>query len=144
MPADLPSSPWFRRALLAALLLLIVVLTFSVLRPFLVPLTWGGILAYVSWPLNQRLLRWCGNRTSIAALGTTLFVTLVIIVPLVWLILTMRVEAVNGYAKVQAFLGSKPTLPPVVRDLPYIGSWLDGLLTQLSADPTALRREMVT
>jgi predicted PurR-regulated permease PerM len=143
MLADLPTAPWFRRLLVAALLLGIVLLTFSVLRPFVVPLIWGGILAYVSWPLQQRIVRAVRGRNGLAALLTTLLVTLAIVVPLVWLILMVRVEAVSAYAKVQTFLASKPSLPPALRDLPWIGAWAQDMLEQLSADPTAMREQLV-
>ncbi|MGH8237436.1 MAG: AI-2E family transporter, partial [Steroidobacteraceae bacterium] len=76
MLADLPTAPWFRRVLVAALILGIVLLTFSVLRPFVVPLIWGGILAYVSWPLQLRITRALRGRSGLAALLTTLLVTL--------------------------------------------------------------------
>ncbi|HKU16337.1 MAG TPA: AI-2E family transporter [Steroidobacteraceae bacterium] len=143
MLADLPTAPWFRRVLVAGLLLGVVLLTFSVLQPFIVPLIWGGILAYVSWPLQQRLIRALRGRTGLAALLTTLAVTLAIVVPLVWLILMVRVEAVDAYAKVQTFLASKPSLPPALRDLPWVGVWAEDLLQQLSADPTAIREQLV-
>jgi len=143
MLADLPTAPWFRRVLVAALILGIVLLTFSVLRPFIVPLIWGGILAYVSWPLQQRMVRAVRGRNGLAALLTTLLVTLIIVVPLVWLILMVRVEAVAAYAKVQTFLASKPSLPPALRDLPWLGEWAQDLLQQLSADPTAIREQLV-
>lgn len=143
MLADLPTAPWFRRLLVAALILGIVLLTFSVLRPFVVPLIWGGILAYVSWPLQQRIVRALRGRNGLAAMLTTLLVTLAIVVPLVWLILMVRVEAVNAYAKVQTFLASQPSLPPALRDLPWIGAWAQNMLEQLSADPTAIREQLV-
>lgn len=143
MLADLPTAPWFRRVLVAGLILGIVLLTFSVLRPFVVPLIWGGILAYVSWPLQQRLMRLARGRNGLAALLTTLLVTLAIVVPLVWLILMVRVEGIAAYAKVQAFLASKPTLSPALRELPWIGAWAQDMLTQLSADPTAIREQFV-
>jgi predicted PurR-regulated permease PerM len=114
-----------------------------VLRPFVVPLIWGGILAYVSWPLQQRIVRAVRGRNGLAALLTTLLVTLAIVVPLVWLILMVRVEAVSAYAKVQTFLASKPSLPPALRDLPWIGAWAQDMLEQLSADPTAMREQLV-
>lgn len=141
--ADLPTAPWFRRLLVAGLLLGIVLLTFSVLRPFVVPLIWGAILAYVSWPLHQRMIRLMRGRVSLASLTTTLIVTLAIVVPLVWLILLLRVEAMGGYSQVQAFLASRPVLPPAIRDLPWIGQSLQDALTQLSADPTAIRQQFV-
>jgi predicted PurR-regulated permease PerM len=143
MLADLPTAPWFRRVLVAALILGIVLLTFSVLQPFIVPLIWGAILAYVSWPLQQRLERVLRKRAGLAALLTTLIVTLAIVVPLVWLILMLRVEAVDAYAKVQAFLAGKPTLPPALRELPWIGAWAEDMLRQLSADPAAIKEQFV-
>jgi predicted PurR-regulated permease PerM len=143
MLADLPTAPWFRRLLVAGLLLGIVLLTFSVLQPFIVPLIWGAILAYVSWPANQRVLRWVGGRAGIAALLTTLVVTLAIIVPLVWLLLLLRVEALAAYVEVQAFLASKPKLPEALSDLPWIGAWASQILAELSADPAAIREQFV-
>jgi predicted PurR-regulated permease PerM len=144
MLADLPTAPWFRRAIVATLIVGILLLTFSVLQPFLVPLIWGGILAYVSWPLNQRFLKLWRGRVTLAALCTTLTVTVVLVVPLVWLLLILRVEAVSAYAQVQAFLASNPVLPQALRDLPWgIGDWLSEMLMQLTADPTALRQQMM-
>jgi predicted PurR-regulated permease PerM len=143
MLADLPTAPWFRRVLVAGLILGIVLLTFTVLQPFIVPLIWGGILAYVSWPLHLRIERLVRMRTGLAALLTTLIVTAIIVVPLIWLILMVRVEAVDAYAKVQAFLASKPTLPPALADLPWVGAWAQDMLKQLSADPTAIRGQLV-
>ncbi len=143
MLADLPTAPWFRRLLVAGMISGIVLLTFGVLQPFLVPLIWGAILAYVSWPVNQRVLRWVGGRPAIAALLSTILVTLAIIVPLIWLVLLLRVEALAAYAEVQAFLATKPELPPALRDLPWIGSWAQHLLTELTANPGALREQFV-
>jgi predicted PurR-regulated permease PerM len=143
MLADLPTAPWFRRLLVAGLILGILLLTFTVLRPFIVPLIWGGILAYVSWPANQRITQWLAGRAALAAFITTLLVTLAIIVPTAWLILLMRVEAISAYAQVQEFLASRPTLPAALRELPWIGAWAQATLDQLAADPTALREQFV-
>src|SRR5688572_5411511 len=132
MLADLPTAPWFRRLLVAGLILGILLLTFTVLRPFVVPLIWGAILAYVAWPLHLRMLKLCRGRVTVASTLTTLLVTLVIVVPLVWMILLLRVEAIAGYSQVQTFLASKPQLSPVLRDLPGIGPWLQETLRQLS------------
>src|SRR5262245_9416251 len=92
MLAELPTSPWFRRLLVAGLLLGIALLTFTVARPFIVPLIWGAILAYVAWPVHQRSLRLMRGRSGIAAILTTSLVTLALIVPLVWLIVLLRIE----------------------------------------------------
>lgn len=143
MLADLPTAPWFRRLLVAGLLLGILMLTFSVLQPFIVPLIWGGILAYVSWPLNQRLLRAVGGRPTVAASITTLIVTIAIVVPLIWLVLMMRVEAISAYIEVRAFLASQPTLPQALRDLPWVGVQAQALLDELSSDPHAINEQFL-
>lgn len=143
MLSDLPTAPWFRRVLVAGLILGIVLLTFTVLRPFIVPLIWGGILAYVSWPLQQRMIRWMRGRVGPASLATTLIVSLAIVVPLVWLALMMRVEAISAYAAVQNFLASKPQLPAAIRDLPWIGQVAQETLQQMSQDPKAIGQQFV-
>jgi predicted PurR-regulated permease PerM len=143
MQTDFSDSPWLRRILPAIFLLAIFLLTFSVISPFIVPLIWGGILAYVSWPLQRRFLSLWRGRTGMAALCTTSVITLMILVPMVWLLLVIRVEAVNVYAQVQAFLANKPELPATLRDLPWVGSFIQDELTRLSSDPAALRKELV-
>ena len=144
MLADLPTAPWFRRVLVAGLILGIVLLTFTVLQPFIVPLIWGGILAYVSWPLQQRMIRWMGGRIGPASLVTTLLVSLAIVVPLVWLALMLRVEAISAYATVQNFLASKPQLPEAIRELPWIGQVAHETLQQMSQDPKAIGQQFVS
>jgi len=141
MLADLPTAPWFRRLLVAGLILGILLLTFSVLQPFIVPLIWGAILAYVAWPLHLRVLKMCGHRNSAASLISTVLVTAIIVVPLVWLILMLRVETVAAYAEIQDFLATKPVLPQAIRDLPYVGAQAQEILNQIAADPKALRSQ---
>jgi len=143
MLADLPTAPWFRRLLVAGLILGILLLTFSVLQPFIVPLIWGAILSYVSWPMHLRILKLCGGRASLASLITTLIVTIIIVVPLVWLIMLLRTEATVAYAEVQTFLASKPVLPQAIRDLPWVGAQAQDLLNQLAQDPKALREQFM-
>jgi predicted PurR-regulated permease PerM len=62
---------------------LLVWLVFRIVRPFLVPLGWAGILAILINPLYSRLAsRWGSSR---AALVTTFGVIVVLIVPGIWL-----------------------------------------------------------
>jgi predicted PurR-regulated permease PerM len=138
------TTPTLRTLAVAALLLAVLVLTFSVLEPFLVPFIWGGILAYVSWPLHRKLLALLKGRGVLAALCTTLLVTLIIGVPVVWLLFVLRTEAVGAYTQVQLFLASDPKLPPALRDLPAVGPWLGEKLQQLAADPAALKQQLLS
>jgi predicted PurR-regulated permease PerM len=143
MLADLPTAPWFRRLLVAGLILGILLLTFSVLRPFIVPLIWGAILAYVAWPMHLRILKMCGGRSAAASAISTVLVTVIIVVPLVWLILMLRVEAVAAYSAIQDFLATKPQLPQGIRELPYVGAQAQEILNQIAADPKALRSQVM-
>lgn len=143
MLQDLPTAPWFRRLLVASLIAGIVLLTFTVLRPFIVPLIWGAILAYVAWPMHVRVVALLGGRMSLAAILSTLVVTVAIVVPLIWLILMLRVEAIAAYAQIQALVASRPALPPALHDLPWVGSLLADWLAQLYADPAAIRQQVM-
>jgi predicted PurR-regulated permease PerM len=58
---------------------LLLVLSFLVLRPFLVPLGWAAILAVLFYPLLEKLKRLWGD--TWAALAGTVGVTVILIVP---------------------------------------------------------------
>src|SRR5437773_373577 len=75
----------------------LVVLGFRVLEPFVVPLVWACILAFVSWPAHERLLRLCRGRSTVASLLTTTAVSLAVIAPLAWLAVVLRIELIRAY-----------------------------------------------
>src|SRR5207302_1758195 len=82
----------------------VVVLGFRVLEPFIVPLVWACILAFVSWPAHARLLRLCRGRSTVASLLTTTAVSLAVIAPLAWLAVVLRIELIRAYHETQALL----------------------------------------
>lgn len=142
MLADLPTAPWFRRVLVAAILTGILLLTYVVLRPFLVPMIWAAILAFVCWPFHRLVLKWTRFRSSWAALTTTLLLTFAIILPIIWLTTLFQMETVNAYKELQGYLQTEPSLPPTLREIPWLGPWLNQLLTDLTADPGALQTQI--
>src|SRR5207302_7461613 len=89
---DLVSAPWLRRLIIAGLLAACVLLGFRVMDPFIVPLVWAGILAFVSWPAYRWLRDKCRGHTTVAALLMTGAVTAAVIAPLAWLALLLRVD----------------------------------------------------
>lgn len=137
---ELSTVTWFRRLVVAAILTGILLLTYTILRPFLVPMIWAAILAYVSWPFHLRVLKAVRQRAVVASLLTTLVLGTVLIVPLVWLTVLMRSELLVAYQEVQALLATHPQLPSAVRNLPGIGAWLQDQLAALAADPQVLRQ----
>src|SRR5512145_2806778 len=140
LPED--NSPLLRQVALIALLGGLVLLSHAVLRPFLVPVIWALILAYVTWPLYQRVLRLMHDRRTLAALVMTLGLALAFVLPILWLVSLLRVEVAAGYAEFVAFLATKPQLPPAIARVPWLGEAGQELLDRLSRDPAALGTEI--
>jgi predicted PurR-regulated permease PerM len=139
---DFVSAPWLRRLITVALLATLVILGFQVMDPFIVPIVWAAILAYVSWPAYQWLVRAFRGRTMIAALVMTLVITAAVIVPLAWLIVILRIEVLAAYQAVQGLLLSGARMPPVLLKLPWIGEQLSDLSARMAQDPHTLSMEL--
>jgi predicted PurR-regulated permease PerM len=136
------SAPWLRRLITAALLAGLVLLGYYVLDPFIVPLVWAAILAFVSWPAYEWLLRALHGRGIVAALIMTAAVSLAVIVPLAWLAVVLRLEVVHAYHATQELLAGGVQLPPAVLKLPWLGDQLNDLVTRAAQDPHALGLEL--
>src|SRR6185295_11969479 len=67
-------------------------LSLWVLRPFLVPIAWAAILAYVTWPLYG-FVRQKTRRPRVAAGLFTLVTALVVSVPVAWILVALASEA---------------------------------------------------
>ncbi|HEV8019278.1 MAG TPA: AI-2E family transporter [Steroidobacteraceae bacterium] len=139
---DFVSAPWLRRLITVVLLAGLVLLGFRVMEPFIVPLVWAGILAFVTWPVYEWLYRKCRRRGTLAALLMTTAVSVAVVAPLVWLAVVLRVDLVNAYHQLQTLLAGGVELPPAVLKLPWIGGQLQDLLTRASQDPHALGAEL--
>lgn len=139
---DFVSAPWLRRLIIVVLLAGIVLLGFRVLEPFIVPLVWAGILAYISWPGYTWLLRACGGRAVPAALLMTAAVSVAVVAPLAWIAAVLRVELIHAWHDTQAMLAGGLQLPPGLAKLPWVGEPLRELLTRAAQDPHAIGAEV--
>lgn len=136
------ATPLIRRLTLGIFLGALLLLAWLVLAPFLVPTLWAGILAFVTWPLFRRMDRIVRSRT-LAALVMTLLVSTVIVAPLAWLVLSLRVEVAAGYQAVIAKLVSgQVKLPDVLLNLPVVGDEIRAFLARVAADPQAIGGEI--
>jgi predicted PurR-regulated permease PerM len=138
---DFVSAPLLRRLIVVVVLAGLVLLGFRIVDPFIVPVLWAGILAFVSWPGYEWLLRVCRGRRTLAALLMTSAVTLAVIAPLAWLAVVLRIELVHAYHQTQALFVGGLQLPPAVLKLPWIGDQLRELSTR-AQDPHALGLEL--
>lgn len=134
---DFVSAPWLRRLSVVVMLAGLVLLGFLVLDPFIVPVVWAAILAYVTWPGYAWLLGKCGGRSVIAALVMTTVVSAAVIVPLAWLTVVVRLELVHAYSETQRLLAGGD-LPPALLKLPWVGDALRELAARVAQDPHAL------
>jgi predicted PurR-regulated permease PerM len=139
---DLVSAAWLRRLITVVLLTGLVLLGFRVMEPFIVPVVWAAILAFVSWPAYERLLSLLRGRSVLAALLMTTAVSVAVIAPLAWLAVVLRIELVRAWHDTQALLAGGVQLPPAVLRLPWIGDHLRDLTARAAQDPHTLGVEL--
>jgi len=139
---DLVSAPWLRRLITATLLAGLVLLGFRVMEPFIVPVVWAAILAFVTWPAYLRVLRACRGRRVIASLLMTTAVSLAVIAPIAWLALVLRIELVRLWHDAQAIVAGGVQLPPALLRLPWLGDQLRELAARAAQDPRVLGLEL--
>ncbi|MEK4031960.1 AI-2E family transporter [Methylocystis sp. IM3] len=118
-------------------------LGFVVVRPFLTPLVWASILAYVTGPYYLRVLRFCGNRSSLAAAIATLVLMVVLVVPVSFLLIRLQSELAEAYRDMSTKFADQPlVLPKAIASIPVLGPILDEAVTQVWNDPE-LRKEQL-
>jgi len=138
-PRQTPTLPVGPLAV-ALFLTMLLVLSYMVLRDFLVPLVWAAILVYTSWPLHQWLSRRFGNRVNLCALLMTLPLATAIVIPLLGMTALLGDELATAYRAVLTQLtAGPPTLPASLADIPWLGERLQSLLDRLAGDPAVIR-----
>jgi predicted PurR-regulated permease PerM len=93
--------------------------TLWVLRPFLVPILWAAIAAYVSWPLFARL-RALTNRPRLTAALLTLAIAIIITVPVGWILFVFTSEATNVARWLQDWSAQGAPLPDFIMSRPWL------------------------
>ena len=142
-PRVFPVAPLVRRILLELLLGLLGLLCLLVLKPFFAPIVWAAILAYATWPAYRQLRKALREFNGTAAALMTVLVIGSVVLPLVWLLVLVRAELADAYRQVAGFLSQRPhALPPMVRDIPWLGAKLQEGIDQYTTDPAALARDV--
>lgn len=141
MPINI-DSPLARRIAAFAFLVFIFGATFWVLSPFFASLAWAGILAYVTWPLHRWLRQRLPQHASLAALLMTLGVAAMLLLPMLWVMLTLIGDVATASAILkQVTAEGLPPLPVGVRDWPA-GEWLLRQYARIQGDPGWVRAQM--
>ncbi|MFM7395876.1 MAG: AI-2E family transporter [Gammaproteobacteria bacterium] len=134
---DFTEGKWLRPLTVVGFIAVLVLLAFQVLQPFIVPVIWAAILAYVTWPVHERLVRLCNGQRVVAALSMTILLSAAIILPIFWFALLIKAEALPFYREIVPLL-SKLQVPEFIAEIPLLGPRLQEILAQVARDPGAL------
>lgn len=129
-----------RVVFVAAVVAVIVLLAWVVLEPFLVPMLWAVILAYITWPAYRALRRGLGGHDTAAALFATFALSAALVLPVVWVVMLLQGEATELYTGLEAQLDAGIRPPAFIGELPLVGPYLEELADRL-ADPATLRAQ---
>jgi predicted PurR-regulated permease PerM len=133
-----------RRAILALFLGGLLLLSYQVLHYFFVPVAWAGILAFVTWPVYERIVRLAPGLPNLTALAMTVTLAAAFVAPMVWLIAVLRTEVGAAYALVRGELASSTLqLPPFLLQIPWLGEQLQAIFERFSGDRDAFRAEIL-
>lgn len=106
-----------------AVLLLLIIGCLLVLRPFASALLWAVVLSVSSWPLYRRLLKWTGQRSTLAALLMLLGMVLILLLPFVIVGLTLADNVTALTAAVHKWVDAGiPTAPEWLGKVPFVGT----------------------
>ncbi len=118
-----------------ALLVLLVIGVFVVLRPFLSALLWAAILAFATWPIFVWLKEKVGDRRSLAALLLTLGLTVFVLLPLVVLVMTFADDVMAFVRKIPSWVEQGlPPPPDWALQIPLVGESINAVWLQWSQD----------
>lgn len=125
-----------QRLLLLSLFVGLMVLSFQVLKFFIIPVVWAAILAYITWPIYQRILNVFKQRANISALLMTLLLLIVIGVPLIIALFMLQLEGRNLYINIQKQLfDGSIEVPQFINSIPLVGPEISKVVEQFNDDP---------
>ena len=76
--------------------LLIIGAVYYISARYVAPLTWSALFAIACWPIYTRLNIICGERQSLTSFIMTFLITIAILLPITWLILSVTQEALTA------------------------------------------------
>ncbi|MFT4020327.1 MAG: AI-2E family transporter [Acinetobacter sp.] len=130
------------RILLFGLFFVLIYLSFSVLKYFIIPVVWAIIVAYMTWPVYCWIQRKCGEHRP--SLGATLMITLIVLVigiPFISSVVLLQHEGRHLYIELQQQIYSgHVTLPDFILHLPIIGNDIAQALNELNNNPNSLNQ----
>lgn len=94
----------YRRTIVILITIVLLVLSFMIIRPFLVAIIGAGVLAYLFYPLYRKILCFIPKflpAESIASMLTVSIIILIVLMPMVAVSLSLSDEVKSGYHFIQ-------------------------------------------
>ncbi len=111
-------------ALRISLIGLLLVMAYDIIRPFVIPLVWGGIIAIAAYPITQWLAGRLGGRSGPAAAVVSLVFILALVTPCYLLTDSLLSAAATMAEKVNEGQLDVPPPPEKLTSWPLIGAKL--------------------
>src|SRR5215475_811392 len=119
----------------AAVLILLILGCLLVMRPFVSALLWALVLCCASWPLYMRLLRYVGQRRTLAAMFMCLAMVLLLLMPFFIVGMTLADNVKDVTAAVRGWIAQgPPQAPQWLGKIPVVGQRATEQWNVLAAD----------
>lgn len=139
------NAPILQRLLLFGLFVCLILLSFEILKYFIVPVVWAAIIAYTTWPIYRRIHVWTGERKNLSALLMTFLLLLVVGVPLIFAVFILQYEGRHLYYELQKQVFSGHfSLPQFINELPFVGKEIKRAVEELNSNPHLLTQNIAT
>ncbi len=142
---DILKNSFLKSAIPGVLLIGLGWMGYLVLREFLLILTWSTLIAYITWPLYQRLrLKLNDDRLTLSAGIMTGIISSLVIIIIYWLVSILQNEVKSVYQLISAYFTDAPArLPESVKQIPWLGSFLQQYLDQFNADGAGMKNQLL-
>jgi Ca2+-transporting ATPase len=141
----LPKPPCFFRQYAPILGVIVLVwLSYCVLQQFLIPLIWALIIAYVTYPIYEKILDFFNGKAILSAATLTSVVSAIVILVCYNLLNVLQEELWNTYTQLITTFGTHSfQLPESIRHIPYLGDYLENRLNHLLNNRAALNEHLI-
>lgn len=130
------------QTLTLAVLAILIIGCFLVLRPFLTAVLWSIVLAVATWPVFARMRSFFHGRAAIAGLAMTLLIAAVLLTPFVIVGLTAadNADALANLPR-RVMQSGVPEVPAWVEQLPVVGPRIHDYWHGITHDTSRLLEE---
>ena len=120
------------------------ILSFMVLREFLLTMTWAIIIAYVMWPPYHWLRRQLKDQAGLSAVVMTAIIAAVIFLSIYWFAAMLQNETKIAYQSLVDNFSQEPfQLPDFIGRMPWLGENLQEKINRLTNDRAELTTQFV-